>query len=352
MVKIFDKYTAVDKVDLSVPVGSIYGLVGPNGAGKTTIINMLATLSQPNAGTIKVFGYDAQKEAHAVRQLIGLTGQFASIDENLSALENLIIFGKLLGLSGAESKKRAYELLEDFGLKNVAKRSIEKFSGGMRRRIDLAVSLILEPPLIFLDEPTTGLDPRTRAQMWKTIRKLVKKGSTILLTTQYLDEADQLADRIMLIDHGKVAIDGTPDQLKDSIGAESLQLTVRNIEKVHDAVKIVKKILDVEVQLLEASNVTAPLNSPDKLVEILNELNKANIDLSGIQVRRPTLDDVFMALTGESIEEENKKKEIGEEIMKEEVVKEEKMQKKKEIGEEIMKEKVIKQEITQKGEIK
>jgi len=301
MVKKFGNYMAVNGVDLKVPVGSIYGLVGPNGAGKTTIINMLATLTQANDGTIKIFNYDVKKENNIVRQLIGLTGQFASIDENLSAIENLMIFGKLHGLSGGEAKKRAYELLEEFNLTEHKKKSVEKFSGGMRRRLDLAVSLISEPPLIFLDEPTTGLDPRTRAQMWKTIRKLVEKGSTILLTTQYLDEADQLADRIMLIDHGQVVIDGTPDQLKDSIGAESLQFTVRNIEKVNEAMKIVEKILGVEVQQVEDSNVTAPMTQIDKLVDILNELNKANIHLSDVHIQKPTLDDVFMTLTAESI---------------------------------------------------
>ncbi|MDR3291876.1 MAG: ATP-binding cassette domain-containing protein [Methanobrevibacter sp.] len=301
MVKKFGNYMAVNGVDLKVPVGSIYGLVGPNGAGKTTIINMLATLTQANDGTIKIFNYDVKKENNIVRQLIGLTGQFASIDENLSAIENLMIFGKLHGLSGGEAKKRAYELLEEFNLTEHKKKSVEKFSGGMRRRLDLAVSLISEPPLIFLDEPTTGLDPRTRAQLWKTIRKLVEKGSTILLTTQYLDEADQLADRIMLIDHGQVVIDGTPDQLKDSIGAESLQFTVRNIEKVNEAMKIVEKILGVEVQQVEDSNVTAPMTQIDKLVDILNELNKANIHLSDVHIQKPTLDDVFMTLTAESI---------------------------------------------------
>jgi ABC-2 type transport system ATP-binding protein len=303
LVKIFNDNVVVDKVDLSVPAGSIYALVGPNGAGKTTIINMLTTLSQANAGTIKVFGYDVNKEANIVRQLIGLTGQFASLDENLSALENLMIFGKLLGLSNTNAKKRAYELLEEFNLKDAAKQSVEKFSGGMRRRLDLAVSLISEPPLIFLDEPTTGLDPRTRVQMWETIRKLVKKGSTILLTTQYLDEADHLADRIMLIDHGHIVIDGTPDQLKDSIGSESLHLAISNLEKVIDAKKIVEKILGVKVQEVEGCNLITPIKCPDKLVNILTELNQADIDISGIHVQRPTLDDVFMALTGDSIKE-------------------------------------------------
>jgi ABC-2 type transport system ATP-binding protein len=310
LVKIFNDNVVVDKVDLSVPAGSIYCLVGPNGAGKTTIINMLTTLSKANSGTIKVFGYDVNKEANIVRQLIGVTGQFASIDESLSAIENLMIFGKLLGLSNNEAKKRANELLEEFNLKEHAKESVENFSGGMHRRLDLAVSLISEPPLIFLDEPTTGLDPRNRMQMWDTIRKLVKNGSTILLTTQYLDEADHLADQIMLIDHGHVVIDGTPDKLKDSIGSETLNLTVSNHEKVIDAIKIVEKILNVKVKQVEGRKLIAPMNFPDKIVNILTELNQANIDLSAIHVQRPTLDDVFMALTGDSIKEE--KIQVGE----------------------------------------
>jgi ABC-2 type transport system ATP-binding protein len=303
LVKIFNGKTVVDKIDLNVPAGSIYCLVGPNGAGKTTTINILTTLSKANAGTVKIFGYDVNKEANIVRQLIGVTGQFASIDENLSALENLMIFGKLLGLSSYDAKKRAYELLEEFNLKDVAKESIEKFSGGMHRRLDLAVSLISNPPLIFLDEPTTGLDPRTRMQMWRTIRKLVKEGSTILLTTQYLDEADHLADQIMLIDHGCVVIDGTPDKLKDSIGSQSLNLTVSNHEKVNDARKIVEKILNVKVQQMEGRKLIVPMNHPDKFVNVLTELNHNGIDLYAIHVERPSLDDVFMALTGNLIKE-------------------------------------------------
>jgi ABC-2 type transport system ATP-binding protein len=220
--KAFKDTLAVDGIDLKVETGSIYGILGPNGAGKTTVINMLATLMRPDAGEARVFGYDVVKQALQVRQLIGLTGQFASVDENLSATENLVIFGRLLGLSRANAKLKACELLEEFDLTDAAKRPLSKFSGGMRRRLDLAASLIAQPPLIFLDEPTTGLDPRTRNQMWETIRRLVREGSTILLTTQYLDEADQLADRVAIIDHGRVVAENTPVALKASVGAETL----------------------------------------------------------------------------------------------------------------------------------
>lgn len=196
LIKNFGDHRAVDGVDLMVPTGSIYGVLGPNGAGKTTTIRMLATLLRADSGSAKIFGYDIVKDSHIVRQLIGVTGQYASVDESLSATENLIIFSRLLGLSRQEAKRKANELLEEFGLMDAAKRPLKNFSGGMRRRLDLAASLIAQPPLIFLDEPTTGLDPRTRNQMWDTICRLVKTGSTVLLTTQYLQEADELADRI------------------------------------------------------------------------------------------------------------------------------------------------------------
>ncbi|TGV31093.1 ATP-binding cassette domain-containing protein, partial [Mesorhizobium sp. M00.F.Ca.ET.186.01.1.1] len=218
LVKVFGDNRAVDGVDLNVRAGSIYGVLGPNGAGKTTTIRMLATLLRADGGEARIFGHDVTKEAHVVRQLIGVTGQYASVDESLSATENLIIFSRLLGLGRAEAKRKAAELLEEFGLTEAAKRPLKHFSGGMRRRLDLAASLIAQPPLIFLDEPTTGLDPRTRSQMWDTIRRLVETGSTVLLTTQYLDEADQLADRIAVIDRGRVVAEGTVDELKASVG--------------------------------------------------------------------------------------------------------------------------------------
>jgi ABC-2 type transport system ATP-binding protein len=256
-------------------------------------------LSKPDAGNVKIFGYDVVRETQIVRQLIGLTGQFASIDEDLTALENLMIFGRLYGYSRKDSKRKANELLEEFGLIDVANRALSKFSGGMRRRLDLAVSLISQPPLIFLDEPTTGLDPRTRMQMWQLIRNLVKGGSTVLLTTQYLDEADQLADNIVVIDKGQVVANDTPDGLKRSVGSSSLHLTVKNADNTANAAQIIERILDVRVHLAEASKLIAPIDNTDKLTDVLTTLKDAGIELSGINIMRPTLDEVFFALTGE-----------------------------------------------------
>ncbi|EGW39772.1 daunorubicin resistance protein DrrA family ABC transporter ATP-binding protein [Desulfosporosinus sp. OT] len=300
LVKTFGDNRAVDGVSLSIPTGSICGVLGPNGAGKTTTINMLATLSKPDAGNVKIFGYDVLSETQIVRQLIGLTGQFASIDEDLTALENLMIFGRLYGYSRQDARRIGNELLAEFGLSDVASRSLSKFSGGMRRRLDLAVSLISQPPLIFLDEPTTGLDPRTRTQMWQTIRKLVKGGSTVLLTTQYLDEADQLADNIVVIDKGRVVANDTPEGLKRSVGSSSLRLTVKDADHTANAAQIIRGILKAKVHLAEASELIAPMNNPDKLTDVLTSLKDAGIALSGVSILQPTLDEVFFALTGES----------------------------------------------------
>jgi len=296
--KRFGDNKAVDGVTLKVPTGMIYGVLGPNGAGKTTTINMLATLLKLDGGTAKIFGHDVATEPQIVRQLIGVTGQFASVDEKLSANENLFIFSRLLGLSGPEAKAKSAELLEEFGLTEAAKRPLSKFSGGMRRRLDLAASLIAQPPLIFLDEPTTGLDPRTRNQMWETIRRLVKNGSTIVLTTQYLEEADQLADRIAVIDRGKVVAEGTPNELKKSIGAATLQLHVKDVKDVVAAQKIVEKALKVSSQTPEAQLITAPMADPDKLTDLLVTLRDNKIHLDEVSVQKPTLDEVFFALTG------------------------------------------------------
>jgi ABC-2 type transport system ATP-binding protein len=312
LVKIYGDNRAVDGVDLSVPTGSIYGVLGPNGAGKTTVINMLATLLKPDGGSAKIFGHDVQDEAQIVRQLIGVTGQFASVDEILSANENLIIFSRLLGLSKSEAHQRAKDLLEEFGLTEAAKRPISKFSGGMRRRLDLALSLIAQPPLIFLDEPTTGLDPRTRTQMWNTIRKLVDSGSTILLTTQYLDEADQLADRVAVIDKGKVVAEGTPSQLKASVGRTRLQLTLESSSDATKALTIVQNVLKVTAQLLDATSITAPMTDTEGVTDVLIALRKAGIRLSGVSVQEPTLDEVFFALTGSKVaQNETNEQEIG-----------------------------------------
>jgi ABC-2 type transport system ATP-binding protein len=313
LVKTFGDNRAVDGVSLKIPTGSICGVLGPNGAGKTTTINMLATLLKPDAGNVEIFGYDVLRETQIVRQLIGLTGQFASIDEDLTALENLTIFGRLYGYSRKDSKRKANELLEEFGLGDAANRVLSKFSGGMRRRLDLAVSLISQPPLIFLDEPTTGLDPRTRTQMWQTIRNLVKGGSTVLLTTQYLDEADQLADNIVVIDKGRVVANDTPDGLKRSVGNRSLHLTVKDADNSADAAQIIERILDAKVHLAEASELIAPMDNTDKLTDVLTALKDAGIALSGLNILQPTLDEVFLALTGEGSKDKKDKKDKKEE---------------------------------------
>ncbi len=306
LVKTFGDNRAVDGVDLAVRTGTVYGVLGPNGAGKTTTISMLATLLRPDGGTASIFGHDVVKEAQVVRQLLGVTAQFASVDERLSATENLVIFARLLGLGRAEAKRKSAELLEEFGLAEAAKRPISKFSGGMRRRLDLAASLIAQPPLIFLDEPTTGLDPRTRAQMWDTIRRLVATGSTVLLTTQYLDEADQLADRIAVIDLGKVVAEGTADELKASVGESSLQLRLADPTDLEDARRAITSVLGVEsVVSPEAGRVTAPMRDPDLVTDLFITFREAGIRLTEMSVQKPTLDEVFLALTGHGVADEN-----------------------------------------------
>jgi ABC-2 type transport system ATP-binding protein len=307
LVKRFGDNIAVAGVDLKVSTGSIYGVLGPNGAGKTTTINMLTTLMKPDEGSAKIFGHDVSHEQQIVRQLIGLTGQSASVDESLSATENLEIFARLVGLSKAESKRKASELLEEFSLSDAAKRPLAKFSGGMRRRLDLAVSLIAQPPLIFLDEPTTGLDPRTRNQMWQTIRRLVENGSTVLLTTQYLDEADQLADRIAVIDRGKVVAEGTPNQLKASVGLASLQLRLTNKKDVASAQQVIRAVLNADSQLPEPTTITAPMADPDNVADLLVALRRQNITLSEVSVQKPTLDEVFLTLTGHTAQDQTTK---------------------------------------------
>ncbi|MEN0103148.1 MAG: ATP-binding cassette domain-containing protein [Curtobacterium sp.] len=299
LVKTFGQNRAVDGVDLRVEAGTVYGVLGPNGAGKTTTISMLATLLKADAGEARIFGHDVRREPQEVRRLIGVTGQYASVDETLSATENLVVFSRLLGLSRAESKRKSAELLERFGLTEAAKRPLKNFSGGMRRRLDLAASLIAQPPLIFLDEPTTGLDPRTRAQMWDTIRELVATGSTVLLTTQYLDEADQLADRIAVIDHGRVVAEGTGDELKASIGTASLQLRLADALRLDAARTIVRQTLGVDaVASPEGSRLTAPMAEPDRVTDLLVSFRDAGISLAEMSVQKPTLDEVFLTITG------------------------------------------------------
>ncbi|WP_249644082.1 ATP-binding cassette domain-containing protein [Nocardia sputi] len=304
LVKVFGEQRAVDGVSLAVPRGSVYGVLGPNGAGKTTTIRMLATLLRPDGGSGRIFGRDVVAEPTAVRSLIGVTGQYASVDEDLTATENLIVFSRLLGLSRIDARRKATELLEEFDLTEAASKPLRNFSGGMRRRLDLAASLIATPPLLFLDEPTTGLDPRTRAQMWETIRRLVRDGATVLLTTQYLDEADQLADRIAVIDRGKVIADGTADELKASVGGSSLHLTLVDRGQLEEARRIIGDFLGAEAQITpEAGRLTAPLTDTGVTADLLIRLREWEIGVDEITVNKPSLDEVFLTITGHPVED-------------------------------------------------
>lgn len=281
LVKVFGDNHAVDGVDLQVKAGTVYGVLGPNGAGKTTTIRMLATLLSIDAGSARIFGHDVARDPHRVRQLIGLTGQYASVDEQLTATQNLVLFSRLLGLGPKEAKAKAASLLEEFALTEAANRPLKHFSGGMRRRLDLAASLIAQPPLIFLDEPTTGLDPRTRVQMWETIRRLVREGSTVLLTTQYLDEADQLADRIAVIDRGKVIAEGTADDLKANVGTSSLELRPADLSRAGEAQATISRLLDTTAVLSpEAGRISAPLEDVSRVTDLLVALRGEGIELS------------------------------------------------------------------------
>jgi ABC-2 type transport system ATP-binding protein len=305
LVKTFGDFRAVDGIDLEVRRGEVFGVLGPNGAGKTTTLKMLATLLPMDGGDASIFGVDVRRNPHMIRQLVGVTGQYASVDENLTGSENLWLFGRLQGLSSAKSKATAADLLERFGLTEARDKQISTFSGGMRRRLDLAASLISQPPLIFLDEPTTGLDPRTRGQMWETIRELIREGSTVLLTTQYLDEADQLADRIAVIDRGIKVAEGTPDELKTSVGSSTLQLRMSDPGETSGAVDVVRRVLGEEPVLTpESGGMNAALTDANQAADVLIALRQSGLSIASATVQKPTLDEVFMAITGHGAEDE------------------------------------------------
>ena len=293
---------ALDDLSLDVEEGTVLGVLGPNGAGKTTTVRILATLLKPDSGNATVAGIDVAKHPDKVRELIGLSGQYAAVDETLTGWDNLVMFGRLYHLGKTASIKRADELLERFSLTDSARRPIKTYSGGMRRRLDLAASLIVQPKVLFLDEPTTGLDPRGRQEMWEVIQELVKGGVTLLLTTQYLEEADQLADEIAVIDHGKVIARGTSDALKKQVGGERLEITVENydIPKVQEIVaRISTSATHTDIRTISAPVTTGSV----ALMEALRALDEAKIHPLDIALKRPSLDDVFLSLTGHVAEE-------------------------------------------------
>src|ERR1700759_917217 len=299
LVKTFGRLRGGDGVHLQVGQGQIFGVLGPNGAGKTTALRMLATLLPIDARQARIFGVNVVREPHRIRQLVGVTGQFASVDEDLTATENLWMFGRLQGLRSADARAAAKRLLTQFGLEEAADKPIAQFSGGMRRRLDLAASLITRPPLIFLDEPTTGLDPRTRGQMWDTIRGLVTEGCTVLLTTQYLDEADQLADRISVIDRGRKVAEGTPDELKSSVGDSALQLDLAAGADEELALQVVRRVVGAEpVSAPRSGRINVPLAAADAAADVLIGLRQAGVEIASVNVSKPTLDEVFLAITG------------------------------------------------------
>jgi ABC-2 type transport system ATP-binding protein len=299
IVKSFGKTRALDGVDLAVPTGTVYGILGPNGAGKTTLIRILTTLLRPDAGSARVVGYDVLTHPGAVRERVSLTGQFASVDDDLTGTENLVFLGRLLGYSTKQARVRAGELLDAFGLGDAAGRLVRTYSGGMRRRIDIAASIVVTPELIFLDEPTTGLDPRSRNHVWDIVRALVGEGTTVLLTTQYLDEADQLASRIAIVDHGRIIAEGTPGQLKASVGAGSLHVRLHEAVDRPRAESVLSRALGLPVELeADPAALTVRITDTERVAVALNELSRASIPVTSFALGQPSLDEVFLTLTG------------------------------------------------------
>ncbi len=295
---------ALDGVDLTVAAGTVCGLLGPNGAGKTTAVRILTTLLRPDEGRAEVAGFDVRREPHRVRENIGLVGQNAAVDELLSGRQNLELFGRLYHLGAAAARQRATELLDQFGLADTGNKAAKQYSGGMRRRLDLAASLILAPPVLFLDEPTTGLDPRGRAEVWEAVRGLVKQGTTVLLTTQYLDEVDQLADQISVIDNGRVIAEGSPTALKSKLGGDRLDVVLHDAAELDRAVAVVRTVAGTEPEVDRdrrriSVTVTDPLAA---LGETARALKEEGLGVEDVGLRRPTLDEVFLSLTGHGTE--------------------------------------------------
>jgi oleandomycin transport system ATP-binding protein len=311
LVKRFGKTTALDGVDLVARPGRVLGVLGPNGAGKTTAVRILATLLRPDGGQAIVSGYDVVRDSHRVRQLIGLTGQYASVDEGLSGTNNLVMIGRLLGLSRAGARARAHELLARFDLAEAAARPVKTYSGGMRRRLDLAASLVGSPRVLYLDEPTTGLDPRSRTDVWGMVRGLVADGVTVLLTTQYLDEADQLAHDIVVIDHGRVVATGTPNELKAKTGSQVLQVSPADPARMAGVTALVAELTGAEVATdAETGVATAPVADAALLHRVFRELDDRGIELAEFTLRKPSLDEVFFTLTGRRADGETSDREL------------------------------------------
>ncbi|MFG3106268.1 ATP-binding cassette domain-containing protein [Streptomyces tendae] len=299
LVKTFGEVRALDGLDLVVPAGGVYGVLGPNGAGKTTALRILSTLMPADSGHARVLGLDIATEPDRVRGRISLTGQFASVDEELTGRENMILLGRLLGHRHAAAAVRGGRLLGAMGLAEAADRQVKTYSGGMRRRLDIAAGIIVPPDIMFLDEPTTGLDPRSRNQVWNIVRSLVARGTTVVLTTQYLDEADQLADRIAVIDHGRVIAEGTPGELKASVGSGILRVRVADPAQRFEAVRVLTRALDAEVQLeSDPAALTARVDDSEAGVHALAELTRHGVPTTEFALGQPTLDEVFLALTG------------------------------------------------------
>ncbi|MGH2830242.1 MAG: ATP-binding cassette domain-containing protein [Actinomycetota bacterium] len=305
LAKRFGAVRALDGIDLEVEEGSILGLLGPNGAGKTTTIRILATLLRPDAGRASVGGYDVVRNPGEVRRLIGLTGQYAAVDELLSGHENLFMIARLLGIPKAAARGRATDLLEQFDLADAATKTVKTYSGGMRRRLDLAASLVGHPRFLYLDEPTTGLDPRSRRQVWEMITRLVGEGTTVLLTTQYLDEADHLCDRIAVMDHGKVVAAGTPDALKEKVGGRVVEVRTAEAADIFEAATVLKKLAKAEPTVHEdAQLISVPIAETAMLSAAARRLDRAGIAVAELALRRPSLDEVFLALTGHPAEQD------------------------------------------------